>query len=352
MAVLRHPAAFSDPPPPLDDPNYRWPEPDLEHDPQEGEHDPQEGEHLEDVAVTAEPESKEAVEPSAQSPSPSAQSPSQSQTEWSDRHHVTWCNERHTSGSGELNPVPLRSYFDRSREPHHSRCEVPVKAQRVLPAWKLRTDPLTGNDISGSTMSSSSRVSTAVDILKAPTRALCSRGNSSRENRWNARHELVFKNEEVSRLDRNYFDRWKEPEANLHAERVVRSFRPTWALTREGSPEKTAQILLSASALRHTAHGTWNERHQRMFSNDIHANLKSYFDRRREAEDYAASRRRKKLKDKDKLRIEWSLSEYPSKVDFSTSLRTESAPALLDCDTSKKKKKTAPTWFSSHGILF
>jgi len=276
------------------------------------------------------------------------QSPSQSQTEWSNRHHITWCNERYTTGT-PLNPVMLRSYFDRTRTPHNSRCEVPVKAQRLLPKWRLRTDPLTGENLMRSTMSSGSNISAAVDILKAPTRALPSKHSQAREKTWNTRHDLVFKNEEVSRLDRCYFDRWKEPEANLHAERTVRSLKPTWSLEKEGSPEKTAEKLMASSVFRHTHRGsTWSHRHQQTFCNDIHANLKSYFERPRDFPEMAGSHQRQKVTDKEKLKIDWSLGTT-TQIDYAQTLRSESAPALV---TTGQKKKAAPTWFSSHGVIF
>lgn len=202
---------------------------------------------------------------------------------------------------------------------------------------------------SGSTFSNN--ISTAVDKLKAPTRetSAASKAGEKRETKWDTRHEVVFKNEEVSRLDRCYFDRWKEPEANLHAERTVRSLKPTWSLARDGSPEKTAEQLLANSGGRHTGYGAWNPRHERLFHNGQHTNMKSYFDRRREAEDMAASRQRKKVTNKDKLKIDWSLQDYGSKMEYHKTLRTESAPEL---STVSKMRKTAPAWFSSHGVVF
>lgn len=288
-------------------------------------------------------------------------SPNQSQSEWSQRHHITWCNERNTQGP-KLNPVQTRCYFDRHRNPHNSRCEhrsyargEDVKPMRVLPHWRLRTDPLTGTDMRETQMSAGSDTSNhALEALKAPTRSHSSKHNDAREQRWDSRHEIVFKNEEVSRLDRCYFDRWKEPEATLQNERTVRSLKPTWSLARDGSPEKTAEKLLSKSAVRNSNWGQWDYRHQRLFPNDIHSNLKSYFDRPRKPEDMTASRQRKKVTDKDKLKVEsWSLQvsrEYQVKVDFSKVLRSESAPAL---PTAGSQSKKAPlVWFSSHGVIF
>lgn len=298
---------------------------------------------------------------------------SQNQHHWDDRHYVTWCNERHTSGK-KLNPVQLRSYFDRMRFPHNSRCEVEIKPPlaRTLPEWRLRLDPLTGKDVGrltdGSLESGGSKISSAVDILKAPSRepdlTQSSEHSKARESRWSTRHELVFKNEEVSRLDRCYFDRWKEPEANLHKERVVRSLKPTWSLERDGSPDATAEELMRSSAYRHSKHGNWNSRHELLFYNKIHPGARSYFGRKRETEDMAAPRQRKKVQDKEKLKADWnSLQDY-SGVDFNSSLRAASAPALptskgrstmmsvKPTSASSCPQKKRPDWFSSHGIIF
>jgi len=332
LEVLHHPAVFSGSPS-IHDRSFSTPELAQKATTPEPKDDEEEGQD-EDEDMKALPKSA-----------------SQSQTDWSQRHQITWCNERHTTGK-PLNPVLLRSYFDRTRTPGHTRCDSPEpKGQRVLPEWRLRTDPLTGTDMGRSTMSSGSNISTAVDILRAPTRAQTSKGNDLREKRWNARHDVVFKNTEVSRLDRCYFDRWKEPEANLYPEKQVRSLKPTWSLTKEGSPEKTAEMLLAKSAGRHSAYGTWSGRHGRLFSNDIHMNLKSYFDRPREAENMSGIRQRKKLSKKDKLKMNWSLQEYPSKFEYTTTLRAQSTPHLAITD-QPKMRKTAPAWFSSHGVVF
>jgi hypothetical protein len=193
----------------------------------------------------------------------------------------------------------------------------------------------------------------ALEVLKAPSRAQTSPANDGREKRWNSRHEVMFKNSEVSRLDRCYFDRWKEPECNLFPEKPVRDMKPTWALEKVGAPDKTAKILTASSDIRHAPHGNWNARHERMFSNDIHCNLKSYFSRKREPEDMAASKLRKKVTDDEKLKIDWSLQVnkefFSSKTDYHTSLRAESAPAL---SSGSEKQKKPPAWFSSHGVLF
>jgi hypothetical protein len=275
-------------------------------------------------------------------------SPSQSQSSWSDRHGITWCNERHTTGD-KLNPVLLRSYFDRARTPHHSRCEVTERPMRVKPEWRLRSDAVTGEDMGRDITTASSNISSAVDVLKAPTRSMVTKGNTIREKRWNWRHELVFKNEEVDSLNRCYFDRWKEPEVNLPNERVLRNLKPNWCLEKVGSPEKTAEMLLESTKMRHTHHGAWNHRHERYFLNNIHTNMKSYFDRPREAEEMAGQRQRTKVTDREKLKVEnWSLQEYSTGLDYHKTLRAESAPAL----PTSKKQRPARTWFSGHGVVF
>merc|ERR1719235_1253350 len=292
---------------------------------------------------------------------------------WDDRHYVTWCNERHTQGAA-LNPVLMRSYFDRMRYPHHSRCQQIVRAQRTVPEWKLRTDPMTGEDLgprsTDATYGSGGSISTALDVLKAPTRQTPE--NLTREHGWNARHQLVFKNEEVSRLDRNYFDRWREPECNLFTDETVRSFKPTWALAREGAPDKNIEVGANTSASRHVPCGDWDPRHTRMFYNKIHQNSKSYFGRMREPEDMNESRQRKKITDKDKLKINWSLQEYLEygSDHHAATLRTESgssasasAKDLGDFQSMMSerpktgsrqhtKPKKRQDWFSNHGVVF
>lgn len=259
-----------------------------------------------------------------------------------------------------LNPMLLRSYFDRMRFPQHARCEAVVKPplMRTLPEWRLRLDPCTGNDLGkstdGSMGSTAQATSTAqLEAFRAPTRAQSSSANDAREGHWNWRHELVFKNEEVSRLDRCYFDRWKEPEANLaQKERTVRSLKPTWSLDKDKSPDATAAELMRTSARysHHRPYGKWNSRHERLFENTIHAHARSYFGRPREPEDMAASRQRQKVTDADRLKIDWSLQDYSS-VDHASTLRAASAPSLPTAKEGKRQKKR-PDWFSSHGVVF
>jgi len=302
------------------------------------------------------------------------ESPNRSQSSWTNRHHVTWCNERNTAegaievgashGAGKpLNPMLARSYFDRMRDPGHCRCEArdDSKAVRVLPHWRLRTDPLTGKDIGRRTIGTASNISTSLEILKAPTRDLrhSSSGNDVREKQWNQRHEMIFKNEEVSRLDRCYFDRWREPKAALPPDGAVIRMKPTWSLGSQGnlSPDKTAEVLLKASYSRSLPVGSWTSRHQRLFVNNIHTNAKAYFDRPREPEEMAGIKQRKKATDKTKLKTgNWSLEEHGGTVDLAKTLRiggticgSLSAPTLAIAD---QRQKNPPAWFSSHGVIF
>lgn len=368
LEVLRHPANFSLPPS-IHDPNFgraasRSSSPAKKADPP-----------AKDSPPVEEGGSQSAGSPPSGSKADAGAHGAQSQgsptkggrNSWSDRHHVLWCNERHTTGR-PLNPRLLRSYFDRMRTPHNCRCEVPVKNERVLPHWRLRTDPLSGNDMGGSRVSSpgavgsGSRVSTGRNEGSVWAKPKERQRNDTKEETWDARHSLVFKNEEVSRLDRCYFDRWREPEANSlqkqspEERRNVTSLKPTWSLERSGSQDKSAEELMRNSHLRHAACGKWNSRHERLFQNNIHTNLKAYFDRPREAEEMAGIRQRKKVTEKDKLGVsEWSLQDRAD-VDFRTTLRSESSPALpTSLQTQKgkqKRQKERPAWFSSHGVTF
>jgi len=263
---------------------------------------------------------------------------------WNGRHHIVWCNERNTSGK-KLNPVQLRCYFDRMRLPHNCRCEVPVKNVRIMPNWRLRTDPATGND------------SRDGDSILAGN--VQSRQVEKNERNWNTQHELLFQNGHLSRLDRSYFDRWLEPDSDLKrrsdvkgssspGKRVVRVLKPTWSLDREGSPDRTAKELLRNTASRHEPSGKWNPRHQRFFVNNIHTNLKSYFDRSREPEELHGAKK-KKNSGLSNLKVDWSLQELGC-LDYPPTLRSNSVPALSKAGTRKHNQK--PSWFSSHGVIF
>jgi len=357
-------------------------------------------------------------------------------TQWNDRHHVTWCNERQTTGGSALalgkdtekalNPKNMRSYFDRVRTPHNCRAEVSWKAQKaegtaalenfehVRPHWTLDVDPHETLSVSRSSGEvtpggggTAFRITQNESSVTSDRNAYWTLEGHARRRKWNDRHQLMFQNDEVSRLDRSYFDRWREPlavtsmqaepkgeESNRRAD--VKPLKPTWALDKDGSPDRTAAELIKQSAERH-ANGVgrhavkWNHRHQRIFVNEIHTNLKNYFDRHRAPEEFSGSRRRQKVQDHQKLKVaNWSLQNYGAALELGSTLReSESAPALLDsrkspqrssgessktagspgksssttikrregAESSKtaatsRKKKERPAWFSSHGIHF
>lgn len=372
-------------------------------------------------------------------------------THWDDRHHVVWCNERYTTGP-KLNPPLLRSYFDRVRHPGNARgeamwrCEreeVLDKLDRLRPLWRLPVDPLEDAPNKRSTTEvtpggggavyrnpeKDSFTTAATDAdLRDPAFGTIS--SAARRRKWNQRHQLTFQNEEVSRLDRSYFDRWREPSCDspmhkaapkAHASSrrgsattaheqeegeiqrpVVQGLKPTWSLERDGSPDRAATELKNQTEYRHTNYGTWDPRHQRIFVNEIHTNLKNYFDRPRVPAEMAGSRQRKKVTEEEKLKVDnWSMQLYGPPQDFTKLLRSESAPLLqnsaemmqrileLENESSAKpvasgnklrqkeeqagkkedreststtnsstvpkrvkKKRERPAWFSSHGIYF
>merc|ERR1711972_1009312 len=130
--------------------------------------------------------------------------------------------------------------------------------------------------------------------------------------------------------------------------------KPSWNLEREGSPDRTAKELVRNSAYRHEACGTWNPRHQRTFVNNVHTNLKEYFDRARPIEE-----EEKPGLHKRKLDVDWSLQDRSS-VEFSSTLRSDNSPSSPSDDKAKAvkgggekpKSKHQPTWFSRHGVTF
>jgi len=82
-----------------------------------------------------------------------------------------------------------------------------------------------------------------------------------REQEWNARHDLTFKNEEVSKLDRCYFDRWREPEAATGGKKQSRGSVQVWSLERSGSPEEEAKKVLADAEKRFGHDGRWDLQH-------------------------------------------------------------------------------------------
>lgn len=375
---------------------------------------------------------------------------------WDDRHNVVWCNERYTTGP-KLNPPLLRSYFDRVRHPGNARgeamwrCEreeVLDKLDRLRPLWRLPVDPLEDAPTKRSTTEATpggggavyrnpekdsaafAAAITAATDTDTRDPAFGTISSAARRRTWNQRHQLTFQNEEVSRLDRSYFDRWREPacdspihkaapKAHASSRRgsattadeqqegeiqrpVVQGLKPTWSLERDGSPDRVAAELVKQTGYRHTSYGKWDPRHQRIFVNEVHTNLKNYFDRSRVLEEMAGSRQREKITDQDKLKVDnWSMQLYGPPQDFSKLLRSESAPELqnsgelmqrilqLENESGAKpaagankrrqkeeqagkkeerestastnsstvpkgvkKKKERPAWFSSHGVYF
>lgn len=222
---------------------------------------------------------------------------------------------------------------------------------------------------------------------------------SSRIGKWDSRHNLLFKNEEVSRLDRSYFDRFRdhaEVIASQQAKAVASGSKTlpskaipscsVWSLERSASPEESALQVTQSSNLRFSPSGSWNSRHQVFFDNTgaklpVHQNCRSYFDRWREpapsarlpGEDAAAdddtnrpgyfaqlteaaeSRRRRKLKADEKLRVDvWSLVDKKEPGTKAIKLeetfrRCESDPGF---NNAKFKQKRRRDWFSSHNVVF
>jgi len=349
---------------------------------------------------------------------------------WDAHHHVLWSNER-SVGSKRLNPVQTRSYFDRMRtptpasrsiQPHHTCAQgsnssgmegqtVVGPITRVLPSWRLEADPGefvghdgqdsplprppslvahggTGGGLCRGTHASSgssggpecggmSTVGSESGQRGASDGAGREAGVRERLHKWNPRHQLLFKNEEVSRLDRCYFDRWREPEALLTAganEDRERQSCKVWSLERSGSCEEAAVAVRSASDARHKPCGEWNSRHHLMFHNGLHQNCRSYFDRWREPTDpthpglasvdpdaspeplramtvAAEGRRRCKLGEGEKLPVRWKLQDYGAKVGVvASSLRScTSAPGTLEAQRLERRRAA---WFSSHGVAF
>ena len=69
---------------------------------------------------------------------------------WDSHHHATWSNFQNLQGA-ILNPAPVRSYFDRPREPDVGARSAEKKpldpkegAVRILPLYRL--EPLPGID--------------------------------------------------------------------------------------------------------------------------------------------------------------------------------------------------------------
>merc|ERR1719277_2355406 len=81
-----------------------------------------------------------------------------------------------------------------------------------------------------------------------PSAASQSSSTRNRERRWNGRHDLTFKNEEVSRLDRSYFDRHREPLCVLGPDNEKQDLGSVriWSLERTGNPAQEAAKVAEA----------------------------------------------------------------------------------------------------------
>lgn len=331
---------------------------------------------------------------------------------WSRSHHILWCNEQKVGDYTRLNPMQFRSYFGRPREPDvgaRSCAYRPARADgkgdevsRVIPVWRLEpvpgSDQLpgeeelkvrpevlqacsgTGGDPQMGQGSSASHLGSTGRSLSSPSLA-----GEQREQRWDGRHDLVFKNEEVSRLDRSYFDRFREPECVLPADQAKRKARGSvrdWSLQPEGNPAEVAKVVSEAGDRRFNPDGKWNARHHVMFYNRIHPNARSYFERMREPASEAAPkhllemadptqlpgpafrdptaaaerRQRGKLGDSERLPVQWSLQELAGPKDryaLQDSLRRcDSEPSRKNPKQARKKERRRDAWFSSHGVVF
>eukprot|EP00928_Gymnodinium_smaydae_P070545 TRINITY_DN54356_c0_g1_i1.p1 TRINITY_DN54356_c0_g1~~TRINITY_DN54356_c0_g1_i1.p1 ORF type:complete len:736 (-),score=205.01 TRINITY_DN54356_c0_g1_i1:104-2311(-) len=232
-----------------------------------------------------------------------------------------------------------------------------------------------------------------------------------RRKRWQSRHDLSFKNEEVSRLDRSYFDRWREPEALLSSQRkmkgkVVPRSSSVWALAPDSSIRQEAKMVMASTEPRHQPMGKWNPRHGNTFCNDMQVNLRSYFDRWREPMEHDGAAlseadlvqkppeertyldatqshlrsKREKLMPEDKLAVDWSVSELwkkspPAQRALRQPERSGSEGALLAAKLERQRyldmidrgrareveamrkasllaEKRERAWFSSHAIYF
>lgn len=341
--------------------------------------------------------------------------------QWESHHHITWCNFRNVGGTIP-NPATTRCYFDRHREPDigaRSAAKPPAvpdgaekgrapKRQilKAYPVWRL--EPVPGGMMP--------EVGVPCDIepaLKARTghggfpkprsqilgpkheaskefnhKATWSSPTPSTENLhdalhgedWNIRHHLVFKNEEVSRLDRCYFDRWREPEALRKPGDEGPAPCSVWTLD-GGTTDKLQDDFTEEEEIRHfelrnTSNVAWCSRHHLLFDNNIHMNLRSYFGRFRAVPstdglvlaDYAdirpqgfadltesaENRCRHKLTDSEKLRVDWTLKGKPSREEK----EFDAVQTLRRCDTdpgskeSLLKSKRRAGWFSSHDVIF
>mmetsp|Transcript_29040 Transcript_29040/g.67292 ORF Transcript_29040/g.67292 Transcript_29040/m.67292 type:complete len:579 (+) Transcript_29040:63-1799(+) len=339
---------------------------------------------------------------------------------WDSHHHATWSNFQNLQGS-ILNPAPVRSYFDRPRDPEVGARSAEKKPSsnvrdgvvRVLPLWRLeplpgathvetpeggvwpRTEPLVPR--SGRSLQKREDIlgirHDASPEFKHKSTWSCpslltttpSRETVERQEKWNSRHQLTFQNEEVSKLDRSYFDRFREhnelrtPDSPRHDDCSV------WNLGKDISTKASAKKIISASESRFRADGKWMHRHQLIFDNaggrmPVQRNLRCYFDRARDFPSEASPKqedvlpedvrrgtftfltessrckRRGKLKnseDAGKLKVDvWSLVEQPSRQKAPRIEETfRSSEGELGMSKTQKEKRRS-NWLANHHVVF
>lgn len=226
-------------------------------------------------------------------------------------------------------------------------------------------------------------------LVKEPER-LCwfveTGATAARMERWSKRHHLVFKNEEVSRLDRAYFDRPREHEAIVGNGPKETLSVSTWSLlpmeSKEAVSEAEAPSAPSIARPRAASAASWNTRHYVMFDNRIHQNARSYFGRWREPMDpycpagppeasyspsitakgyfaiptVAAECRLRSKVQEDGPKVNWKIQEKTQKgFSLQASLRRcESGPgdSIKKSKTLAKLSKRRSEWFSSHDVVF
>ncbi|CAK9025670.1 unnamed protein product [Durusdinium trenchii] len=329
---------------------------------------------------------------------------------WNSHHDVVWSNFQNLQGV-ILNPAPVRSYFDRPREPDIGARSAEKKPEvrrsgdgrdgvvRILPLWRL--EPLPGV----------SNVESPKDNLWPPIPRLPPRSGSplrpreeilgprheaspefnhkstwscpsllttapsdemvERKQGWNGRHQLAFQNQEVSRLDRCYFDRFREhaelrsPHSPPHASCSV------WSLGRDVSTKESLKTMMASGDARFHTDGKWMHRHQLTFDNSggrlpVQRNLRSYFDRSRDFPSEASSSLQEVLPEDDpqragnftlltaaalrKRRCKLKDSEEGSlKVRIEESFRScVSDPSMSKAQKEKRRLK----WMSNHHVVF
>ncbi|CAJ1400438.1 unnamed protein product [Effrenium voratum] len=331
--------------------------------------------------------------------------------QWDGHHHAVWSNFQNLQGT-ILNPAPVRSYFDRPREPDIGSRSAEKKSgnakegvTRILPLWRLEPLPDTSvvdlpeGNLWPSEPPLASRTGFPVlprDEVLGPRHEAAPEFNhkstwscpsllttfldedlEKRKESWNGRHQLTFQNEEVSRLDRSYFDRFREHDLLRKKGSPKHEPCSVWSLGKDTSTQDSVQTMLSSSNRRFGNDGRWMHRHQLIFDNasgrlPVQRNLRAYFDRNRDFPSEASSfleevqdedaafklltssalrKRRRKLQDSDKLKVDvWSLSEPQKKAhSIEDTFRSCDGDSLMG-KTEKEKRRSK--WMSSHHVVF